>query len=148
MRRRSIDKTRETEAPDRGEGPPSASHRILSIAFISIRPTMSPGHPSEVYSQQLFKLAYGYPLWEPEPKEGQGEVEIGDVGYLRQGGFYRLFNAMRDAEDDIQHVGVPEDFQRHDPGRLQPVKATNTINAGPLFSSTVRHIKVEGDIGA
>ena len=104
-------------------------------------------HPSEVYAQQLYRLAYGYPLWEPEPKEGQGEVEIGDVGYLRQGGFYRLFNAMKAPDDKIQHLGVPADFQMHDPGRMRPVEATNTINAGPLFSSTVRHIKVESDVG-
>lgn len=104
--------------------------------------------PSEVYSQQLLKLFLGYPLWEPEPKPGQGEVEIGDVGYLLEGGFYRLFNAMRDRDDPIQHVSVPEDFKKLDPGPLQPLITTNAVNAGPHFSTSVQNIKLEGDIGS
>ena len=33
----------------------------------------------------------GYPLWFPEPHD-TGEPQIGDVGYLEDGAFVRLFN--------------------------------------------------------
>jgi hypothetical protein len=48
----------------------------------------------EVYTQQLSKLKHGLPLWEPEPAWQDGEVKIGDVGYIRRGRFARLFNAV------------------------------------------------------
>ena len=34
----------------------------------------------------------GYPLWCPEVTPTEGEVQIGDVGYVRKGAFIRLFN--------------------------------------------------------
>ncbi|TFY61169.1 hypothetical protein EVJ58_g4679 [Rhodofomes roseus] len=62
----------------------------------------------EVYAQQLYSRAWGYPLWEPEPSQTQGEVLIGDVGYLRYGGFYRLFNALEisGGDDSPQATGI------------------------------------------
>ena len=36
-------------------------------------------------------LRYGYALWHPEPHK-TGEAQIGDVGYIREGAFIRLFN--------------------------------------------------------
>ncbi|EMD33957.1 hypothetical protein CERSUDRAFT_107747 [Gelatoporia subvermispora B] len=47
------------------------------------------------------------PLWEPE-RTKYGEVEIGDVGYLHNGGFYRLFNATFLASNPINHTLVHE----------------------------------------
>ncbi|KAH9837873.1 WD40-repeat-containing domain protein [Rhodofomes roseus] len=103
---------------------------------------------SEVYAQQLFKLALGYPLWEPEPKNGQGEVLIGDVGYLNQGGFYRLFNAMKDADDPIQQYRVPRDYKKFDLGLMQVVPANNVVNEGPIFSQTVHRTDIGGGAGS
>jgi len=102
---------------------------------------------SEVYAQQLFKLALGYPLWEPEPKERQGEVLIGDVGYLGQGGFYRLFNAMKEAEDSIQ-IAIPPNFKKFQLGLIPIITANNVVNEGPLFSQTVRRLEVGGGAGS
>ncbi|KAI0333363.1 WD40 repeat-like protein [Cubamyces sp. BRFM 1775] len=61
-----------------------------------------------VYAEQLFPFKHGYPLWHPEPTK-HGEVEIGDVGYFREGGFYRLFNTTRPREMQ-QHFGVPDHY--------------------------------------
>lgn len=61
-----------------------------------------------VYAEQLFPFKHGYPLWHPEPTK-HGEVEIGDIGYIREGGFYRLFNATRPREVQ-QHFGVPDHY--------------------------------------
>jgi hypothetical protein len=49
--------------------------------------------------------ALGHALWEPSPDGGRGPVEIGDVGYIRQGKFHRLFNALL-STDHPSHRGV------------------------------------------
>ena len=52
--------------------------------------TSSMPHPSEVYSSSLRNLALGEPLWEPEPSSN-GQIKYGDVGYITEGRFFRLF---------------------------------------------------------
>lgn len=47
--------------------------------------------PYAVYPTSLFSLGLGYALWYPEPHE-TGESQIGDVGYVHEGAFIRLFN--------------------------------------------------------
>ena len=51
--------------------------------------------PFTVYQNQLASLYHGLPLWEPNPpKEFYDKVSIGDVGYVREGEFIRMFNVM------------------------------------------------------
>lgn len=71
--------------------------------------------------------AFGHALWEPDPGEDFPPVEVGDVGFIRQGNFHRLFNALL-PEDHPSHdtFGVPEN---HD--LLQP-STSNHINRGTL----------------
>ncbi|KAI0298043.1 hypothetical protein B0F90DRAFT_1735852 [Multifurca ochricompacta] len=53
--------------------------------------------------------AYGHALWEPSPGELYCPVEVGDVGYIREGRFHRLFNALLPAKHQShQTFGVPE----------------------------------------
>lgn len=61
--------------------------------FELYRPSSSsdPTAPYVVYPTSLFTLKLGYALWYPEPHE-TGEPQIGDVGYVREGAFIRLFN--------------------------------------------------------
>ena len=70
------------------------------------RPTMPPAH--EVYATQLWPLRHGRPLWGPEPSPQYGEIRIEDIGYLKAGYFFFLFNCMR-GEDDIvnSYMGSP-----------------------------------------
>jgi hypothetical protein len=73
--------------------------------------------------------AYGHALWEPNPWGLYSAVQVGDVGFIREGKFHRLFNAML-PEDHPSHenFGVPEHhkplkprIQRHIyPGQLSP----------------------------
>ena len=66
----------------------------------------------DIYAQQLMHLGHGHALWGPEPSPNLGEVHIGDVGYLRDGCFNLLFNAMLPADDPVNSKrGVPEDFE-------------------------------------
>ena len=52
--------------------------------------------------------SYGHTLWDPSPSGLYGPVEVGDVGYIREGRFYRLFNALLPADHPSHKSGVPE----------------------------------------
>ncbi|KAF8258109.1 hypothetical protein EI94DRAFT_1192483 [Lactarius quietus] len=53
--------------------------------------------------------AYGHALWEPSRVYSHSAVEVGDVGFIRQGRFNRLFNVLLPAEDPShENYGVPE----------------------------------------
>ena len=51
---------------------------------------------------------YGHALWEPKPRFPDKPVQVGDVGFIRNGKFHRLFNALLPADDPSQERGVPE----------------------------------------
>lgn len=65
--------------------------------------------PSSSYAETLVSQGHGHPLWFPEPGK-QGDVEIGDVGFVNEGRFIRLFNVMLPATDPVNARGVPDDF--------------------------------------
>ncbi|EKM58783.1 uncharacterized protein PHACADRAFT_248873 [Phanerochaete carnosa HHB-10118-sp] len=50
-----------------------------------------PSAPDEIYASSLQTLYLGHALWYPEP-HGTGEPQIGDVGFVNEGAFIRLFN--------------------------------------------------------
>jgi hypothetical protein len=57
--------------------------------------------------------AYGHALWEPSPGDSSPAVEVGDVGFIREGRFYRLFNVLLPADDPShENFGVPEYHQQ------------------------------------
>ena len=64
-----------------------------------------------IFRQQLaFKFpAYGHALWEPSPGELCSTVEVRDVGFIREGKFHRLFDALL-PENHPSHrrFGAPE----------------------------------------
>ena len=56
--------------------------------------------------------AFGHALWEPDPGEEYPPVEVGDVGFTRQGKFHRLFNALLpENHQSHQRFGVPEHYE-------------------------------------
>ena len=54
--------------------------------------------------------AYGHALWDPSRGHSYPTpVEVGDVGFIREGKFHRLFNILLPAEDPShKNYGVPE----------------------------------------
>ncbi|KAF8260315.1 hypothetical protein EI94DRAFT_914807 [Lactarius quietus] len=81
--------------------------------------------------------AYGHALWEPNPGNLYPAVEVGDVGYIREGKFHRLFNALLPAEDKShEDFGVPE---HHEPLILNIKKH---INIGKLSPNNFCSAKV------
>jgi hypothetical protein len=68
----------------------------------------------DIYRDRLATThpAFGHALWDPNPEEEQGPVKIGDVGYVREGKFNRLFNALLPANDpSYEGIPLPEYYE-------------------------------------
>ncbi|KAI0787285.1 hypothetical protein C8Q74DRAFT_1196659 [Fomes fomentarius] len=99
----------------------------------------------DIYAEQLLPLGYGHPLWVPEPGVESGEVRIGDVGYLRAGGFRFMFNSTHNSDDPInRRMGVPSEFRAFDPPEQMFVRRPNEIMQTQLHSSSLRSNSVAG----
>ncbi|EMD41169.1 hypothetical protein CERSUDRAFT_149887 [Gelatoporia subvermispora B] len=101
---------------------------------------MAETEASKVYSEQLFTKGHGLPLWDPTPPEELGEVQIGDVGYIWRGAFHRLFNAMHEADQEInRRYGVPEGFTKFNlqESRSSVHRRPNAIPSGFLCSKSI-----------
>ena len=76
-------------------------------------------HPvSKVYQDQMATLSYGLALWNPNPpKEIYEKVSIGDVGYLYEGSFIRMFNVMLPwSHESNRTLGQPDPYEPLDCG--------------------------------
>ena len=82
---------------------------------------MPTARPCNIYREQLTPLDNGHALWEPNPVEGfYDQVTIGDVGYVMDGFFHRMFNVTLPWDDPSnQRHGVPP--QRYDPLDIGPL---------------------------
>ncbi|OCH93175.1 hypothetical protein OBBRIDRAFT_832829 [Obba rivulosa] len=104
--------------------------------------------PETVYVNQLFPLKHGLPVWNPDP-DVEGEVRIGDVGYMHRGTFCRVFNAMSDPTDpDNAECRLPQDFVKLDiPDKLKFYNP-RAIHAGAVCSKSVQALKLSGELKA
>jgi hypothetical protein len=77
--------------------------------------------------------AHGHALWVPSPGGLYPAVQVGDVGFIREGRFHRLFNVLL-PENHPSHedFGVPE---HHKPLEL---KVPKHIYAGKLSPNNFR----------
>ncbi|RPD72487.1 hypothetical protein L226DRAFT_467109 [Lentinus tigrinus ALCF2SS1-7] len=106
-----------------------------------------PAH--ETYAKGLWPLGHGHALWCPEPSLLFGEVHLGDVGYLRDGHFLFIFNAMRSAADPVNQRGVPDDFEPFIPPTTASVQhCPDQITQKELHSRGMRSIAVSAGISA
>lgn len=103
--------------------------------------------PWDIYAEQLFPIGYGHPLWIPEPNER--EVQIGDVGWLKEGEFRALFNSMKPSDDPINAKGVPADFSVFE-SRNTSVAECDKIMQMEVCSRSIRKLEnsVEASGGA
>jgi hypothetical protein len=76
--------------------------------------------------------AYGHALWEPNPWGLYSAVQVGDVGFIGEGKFHRLFNALL-PEDHPSHenFGVPEHHKPLKP-RIQRHNIFTQVNSVPI----------------
>jgi len=88
----------------------NSSNPKCSGFLIILVATYSMAHHDIFREQLTIKYpTHGHALWEPSPGKLYSPVEVGDVGYVREGQFHRLFNALL-AADHPSHrkFGVPE----------------------------------------
>jgi hypothetical protein len=89
--------------------------------------------------------AFGYALWEPDPGESP-RVEVGDVGFIRDGKFHRIFNTLLPANHPShKELGVPEDYEQLRP-RIQDHINRGTLSPNTFYSYGVT--TVSGGLGA
>ena len=56
--------------------------------------------------------ALGHALWEPSSGGRYPTVAVGDVGFIRDGRFHRLFNVLLRPTDPSHRLGVPEEGEQ------------------------------------
>ena len=91
--------------------------------------------------------SYGHALWEPSPSGLYSPVEVGDVGFIREGRFYRLFNALLSADHPSHMSGVPE---HHEPliPKLSDHVIRSTLSPGHYCSAGIDMMALEPDVRA
>ena len=103
----------------------------------------------DIYARRLMHLGYGHPLWGPEPCERFGEVRLGDVGYLQDGHFCFLFNAMCPADDPVNSQrGVPPNFVVFHPPDAVPIHRSHAITQTRLHSKSLRSVEIGTQLSA
>ncbi|PCH41760.1 WD40 repeat-like protein [Wolfiporia cocos MD-104 SS10] len=100
---------------------------------------------ANVYAEQLFRLGHGYPLWDPEPTK-HGEILIGDVGFIENGGFYRIFNATHNKDDPVNKYGVPDGFKTFSYGEYAEINQSGYITEHALCSKAVKQVTASLDV--
>jgi hypothetical protein len=76
--------------------------------------------PFNVYRDQLTSQYHGLALWNPNPpKTIYNHVSIGDVGYVHEGVFIRMFNVILPWDHESNRtLGEPEPYESLDCGPL------------------------------
>jgi len=75
--------------------------------------------PFHTYREQLWSLYQGLALWKPNPGDLYGKVSIGDVGYVSEGVFIRMFNVTLPWDDESNRTfGIPDLYDPLDFGHL------------------------------
>ncbi|KAF9791044.1 hypothetical protein BJ322DRAFT_1171048 [Thelephora terrestris] len=86
---------------------------------------------------------HGHALWEPEPNHNYERIKLGDVGYIRRGGFHLLFSATRPLDSCQLGQDVPQSFEPLDVG---PFTLRQPLSPGCITESVVEKSGV--DVGA
>jgi hypothetical protein len=110
---------------------------------------MSVDQPFNIYRDQLSSLHHGLALWDPKPAENPhkhlGHVSIGDVGYLDNGAFMRMFNVTLPWDDPSNKLpGKPGEYELIDPSYFRDVR-DNEIREGEHYTP---HLSKVDNVGA
>ena len=75
--------------------------------------------PFNIYREQLSSLYHGLALWKPNPEGLYKQVSIGDVGYVSDGAFIRMFNVTLPWDDESNRtLGIPDRYELLDSGNI------------------------------
>lgn len=99
-------------------------------------------HPSTIYDSELRCFHEGRAQWFPEP-HSTGEVQIGDVGYIKNGQFVRLLNVCQ----GVAPIGFwPKRFKDVEPvpNDILLVEVCEPFPSGRYYSEGVEEVQIEG----
>ncbi|KAI0343808.1 hypothetical protein BDW22DRAFT_1304140, partial [Trametopsis cervina] len=104
---------------------------------------------AQVYAEQLLPKGHGFPLWIPEPSSQFGEILLGDVGYIWDGSFFRLFNVTLPRGHPVNRRGVPEGFEHLEYDLDAAVrKVDRYLEQGSICSQSVKRTNITMQGGA
>ncbi|KAL7278405.1 hypothetical protein ACG7TL_007402 [Trametes sanguinea] len=106
------------------------------------------GAPWNIYAEQLEGLQYGFPLWVPDPAPQMKPVELGDVGWVREGEFIPVFNAFRAAEDSQPWEETPDGFVPLSTRGLAFIGPREKIGQTLLCSNSIKQRAASTNLGA
>ena len=94
--------------------------------------------PFTVYRDQLTSLCHGIALWKPNPPRViYDKVKIGDVGYVREGGFIRMFNVMLPWDHESnRRLGEPVHYESLSCGPFADI-LKDPLDIGEYYSPSV-----------
>ena len=94
--------------------------------------------PFNIYREQLSSQYNGVALWHPNPDEDLydcGHISIGDVGYLDDGNFIRMFNVTLPCNNPSNaKLGIPDAFRSLEQGRVRGSQISQTQYHSPYVS--------------
>lgn len=94
-------------------------------------------HPSKTYGEVMCDAGLGLALYEPEPKN-YDHIRVGDVGFVKQGAFTRLYNACFEADDPAnENSSLPVPYTSISP-EFRGVSAHSHLDQGPYMSYAVK----------
>ena len=102
--------------------------------------------PQDVLREQLTSLFHGHALWMPDPANLYERVSIGDVGYVKDGYFVRMFNVLLDWNNPLNYTlydsepnveSQPENYACLEMGRFGNIRQT-TLSKGEYYSRFVQ----------
>lgn len=98
----------------------------------------NPNRAHQLYADAMEVVGLGYPLWYPEP-DNSGQVLVGDVGFVEEGRFCRLFNVLHPKDDPVNCRGVPDGFEVLDVNDADfRYTQENFLQAGPISAKSVQ----------
>ncbi len=103
--------------------------------------------PFNVYREQLTSLYQGHALWEPSPiRSIYDQASIGDVGYVNEGFFYRMFNVTLPWHHPSNNrLGEPDHYKPLDWGPFANIREA-TLAKGDYYSRNVSSQDNAGNI--
>lgn len=139
------------DEPPYNESDSSVFHRcslqLLQLDTSSAQPTMTRNaatRPADIYAQALLHLGNGVALYEPSPHPNDPTcyMRIGDVGFVDNGHFIRVFNLFRDEDHRINKSAYHSDGTGTVPNSFnEPLEKNRRTNDWGLLSTRVKHIK-------
>ncbi|KAH9954066.1 hypothetical protein BC827DRAFT_80484 [Russula dissimulans] len=79
------------------------------LAHISSPTAILPTMDYDIFREELALKypSYGYALWNPSPQGRYSAVQVGDVGFICEGYFHRLFNILLPQDHPSHREGAP-----------------------------------------